>query len=96
MKLFWVYMIASSPGGVLYIGVTSDLIRRGFEHRQGIVKGFTRRYHVTRLVWFEEYGDAENAILREKRLKEWKRSMKIDLIEKWNPLWHDLYPDLVK
>lgn len=96
MKRFWVYIMASCPNGVLYIGITSDLIRRVFEHKEGLIKGFTQRYHIKKLVYFEAYDDAENAILREKRLKEWKRSMKIDLIEKQNPLWNDLYADIVK
>ena len=79
----------------MYIGVTSDLIKRAWQHREGIIEGFTRRYHVKKPVWFEEHAAVEAAIIREKRLKEWKRAMKVDLIEKQNPLWEDLYFSLV-
>jgi len=94
-KRFWIYILASKPYGVLYIGVTSDLIKRIYQHRTEAADGFTKEYHVKKLVYFEEYADAENAITREKRLKKWYRSMKIDLIEKNNPHWQDLYPTLV-
>ena len=95
MKTFWVYIMADKPYGVLYIGVTSDLIKRVYQHKEAMVDGFTKQYHVKRLVYFEEYMDAESAIVREKRLKKWYRSMKIDLIEQKNPHWIDLYPTLV-
>lgn len=95
-KRFWVYILASKPGGVLYIGVTSNLLQRIWQHREGVVKGFTQKYHVKRLVYFEEHTTAELAILREKRLKEWKRAMKVDLIERHNPTWDDLYPSIIQ
>jgi putative endonuclease len=94
MKQFWVYIMASKPYGVLYIGVTSDLIKRIYQHKHSEAEGFTKEYHVKRLVYFEEHADAESAIIREKRLKKWYRSMKIDLIEQKNPHWDDLYPSL--
>lgn len=90
-KCFWVYILASAPSGVLYIGVTSDLIGRIYQHREELADGFTKKYHVKKLVYFEACPDAESAIIREKRLKKWNRSMKIDLIEKYNPRWSDLY-----
>jgi putative endonuclease len=76
-KIYWVYIPASTIGGTLYIGVTNDLVRRVYDHRTGKVPGFTTRYHVHRLVYFEQFGDVENAIRREKRLKKWNRSWKI-------------------
>ncbi len=91
MKRFWVYIVASRKNGTLYVGVTSDLARRGFEHREGTIEGFTRRHRVKRLVWYEEHPSAEAAIRREKALKEWNRQWKIDLIEGMNPQWNDLY-----
>ena len=94
MKNFYVYMLASKKGGTLYIGVTSNLQKRLWEHREGLNEGFTKKYSVNRLVYCEPFEDAENAILREKRLKTWKRQWKIDLIEKDNPNWNDLYKDL--
>jgi putative endonuclease len=91
-RSFYVYILASSIGGTLYIGVTNDLIRRVGEHRLKSVKGFTKKYEVNRLVYFEQFDDAENAIRREKRLKSWNRAWKIRLIEELNPNWDDLYP----
>ncbi|MCR6656469.1 MAG: GIY-YIG nuclease family protein [Opitutus sp.] len=93
-KQFWVYILASRIGGTLYIGVTSRLMERVWEHREGVVEGFTRRYGVHRLVWYEEHATAEYAIRREKQLKEWHRAWKIRLIEETNPNWDDLYPGL--
>lgn len=91
MKRFWVYIVASRNNGTLYVGVTSDLARRAYEHREGAIDGFTRRHSVKRLVWYEEHSTAEAAIRREKAIKEWNRQWKIDLIEAANPQWHDLY-----
>ena len=91
---YWVYILASRIGGTLYIGVTNDLIRRIFEHRSKAVEGFTAKYDLSRLVYFEQYDDVENAIRREKRLKKWNRTWKIQLIEKTNPNWVDLYPSI--
>ena len=95
-RTFHVYMMTNRPGGTLYIGVTSDLAARIFQHRSGVVPGFTRRYNLHRLVWFEEHGDAATAIQREKRLKKWRRAWKIDLIATMNPEWRDLYPDICR
>jgi putative endonuclease len=85
-----VYMLASKRNGTLYIGVTSDLIRRIHDHRSGAVSGFTRDYAVYRLMWFEQHGTMDEAILREKRLKKWNRAWKITMIEELNPHWDDL------
>jgi putative endonuclease len=91
-KRFWVYILASRIGGTLYIGVTSNLVGRVYLHRTNAVPSFTQKYGVHRLVYFEEFSDAENAIRREKRLKKWPRAWKIRLIEEKNPNWDDLYP----
>ena len=90
-----VYILASRRNGTLYIGVTSALIKRVWEHKNAAVEGFTKRYGVHMLVWFELHENMLNAIAREKALKEWKRKWKLDLIEATNPDWHDLYFDLV-
>lgn len=89
----FVYIMASKKNGTLYIGVTSDLERRVFEHREGLTKGFSSRYECTRLVWYEEHLSISTAIQREKSLKRWYRSWKIDLINQLNPEWRDLYLD---
>jgi putative endonuclease len=91
-KIFWVYILANKIGGTLYIGVTSDLVRRVFEHRSEVVRGFTKRYRVHRLVYFEQFSDVQTAIRREKRLKKWNRAWKVRLIEEANPNWDDLFP----
>jgi putative endonuclease len=91
-RVYWVYILASAIGGTLYIGVTNDLVRRVYEHKTNAVPGFTGRYRIHRLVYFEQFGDIENAIRREKRLKKWNRSWKIRLIEERNPNWDDLFP----
>ncbi len=93
-KAFFVYILASREGGTLYIGVTSDLAGRVHTHREDLVAGFTRRYGVHMLVWYEPHGSAETAITREKQLKKWNRAWKIRLIEERNPHWDDLYPEL--
>jgi putative endonuclease len=95
-RSFYVYILASRIGGTLYIGVTNDLIRRVGEHRLKLVDGFTKKYAVARLVYFEQFDDIENAIKREKRLKKWNRAWKIRLIEKQNPNWDDLYPGIAE
>jgi len=87
-------MLASKRNGTLYVGVTSDLIKRVWEHKQDFVEGFTKKYGVHTLVWFEMHADMMSAIAREKALKEWKRAWKLALIEKGNPLWRDLYDEL--
>jgi putative endonuclease len=93
-KRFFVYMLASRPRGTLYIGVTSNLPKRVWEHREKLVRGFTRRYGVDRLVWYEPHDSAEGAITREKQMKEWQRDWKINLIEHDNPHWEDLFEGL--
>ena len=92
---YFVYFLASKPHGTLYVGVTNDLARRVAEHREGLVPGFTKKHSVHILVWFEEYGDINDAIAQEKRLKRWRRDWKRSLIERDNPHWVDLYPRLV-
>ncbi len=92
---YFVYMLASGHYGTLYIGVTNDLFRRVAEHREALVPGFTRRYGVKFLVWYEEHAEIQEAIAREKVLKRWKRDWKITLLEADNPYWSDLYPALV-
>jgi putative endonuclease len=91
---FFVYILASQPQGTLYVGVTSDLVQRVWQHKIKAVPGFTSKYGVDRLVWFEAHQDWETAIRREKQIKEWKRARKIQLIEAENPQWIDLYYDL--
>ena len=93
-KTFYVYMLASARYGTLYLGVTSNLIKRTWEHRDGVVDGFTKKYGVKKLVWFEIHTEAISAITREKQLKKWNRAWKIELIQQENPLWHDLYEDI--
>jgi putative endonuclease len=92
---FYVYILASDRNGTLYVGVTNNLIRRVAEHKRAKVPGFTKRYGVNRLVYFETCDNPEGAILREKHIKNWYRRWKIELIEKHNPDWHDLAPGLV-
>ncbi|MBX3648438.1 MAG: GIY-YIG nuclease family protein [Rhodocyclaceae bacterium] len=90
-----VYILASKRNGTLYIGVTSDLVKRVWEHQNDLVEGFTKKYAVHRLVYYEMLENMESAIQREKQLKKWNRDWKIDLIEKDNPEWHDLYDSLI-
>ena len=93
-KMYYVYILANRKHGTLYVGVTNDLIRRLYEHKTEVVRGFASRYRVHLLVWFEVYDDITNAITREKELKKWRREWKINLIENSNPEWADLYPSL--
>jgi putative endonuclease len=95
MKRGFVYMMASKPYGTLYIGVTSNLSERVWHHREGLVPGFTKKYGVKTLVWFEEHETITAAIQRESNMKRWKRDWKIDLVNKTNPDWTDLAPSLV-
>lgn len=95
-RSYWVYILASRIGGTLYIGVTNDLIRRVYEHREKLAEGFTKKYQVARLVYFEQHTDIEAAIRREKRLKKWNRAWKIKLIEGNNPNWDDLFPTIAR
>jgi putative endonuclease len=92
--MLFVYLLASQPYGTLYVGSTSDLVRRVWEHKVKAVPGFTAKYGVDRLLWFESHDALETAMEREKRVKKWKREWKIQLIEQDNPRWLDLYPDL--
>jgi putative endonuclease len=91
---YYVYLLASKKHGTLYLGVTNDIVRRTYEHRTKAVDGFTKRYGVDKLVWFELYDDMTNAIAREKELKKWRREWKVRLIEAENPDWTDLYPNI--
>ena len=90
-----VYVLASDKNGTLYLGVTSDLIKRVWEHKNNVVPGFTNRYGVHDLVWYELHDSMESAIAREKAIKEWKRQWKLELIESMNPEWKDLYSELL-
>ena len=95
-KAYYVYILASARYGTLYIGVTSDIVKRVWEHRERFVDGFTKKYNVKRLVWFEVHEDVTAAITREKQIKKWYRSWKIKLIHAENPYWRGLYEDLIK
>ena len=88
------YLLASHRNGTLYVGVTSNLIQRIDQHREGLIPGFTKDYGVARLVWFEQHGTMELAIMREKRIKKWNRAWKIELIDEANPDWRDLAVEL--
>ena len=95
MKTPCVYILASKPFGTLVIGVTSNLVQRVWQHKNGLVEGFTKRYDVRRLVWYEPHDTVESAIGREKAVKKWNRAWKIRLIEERNPAWMDLYSEIV-
>lgn len=92
---YFIYIMASKKNGTLYIGVTNDLVRRVFEHKEDVIEGFTKKYKVHRLVYYEHTNDIQSAIEREKMIKRWKRQWKINLIRQKNPDWDDLYPELV-
>jgi putative endonuclease len=95
LKQGYVYIMASCRNGTLYIGVTSDLTKRVWEHREGVIDGFTKQYGCKLLVWFEAYDDLQEARQREARLKKWNRIWKLTLIEEQNPEWCDLYETLI-
>lgn len=95
MKSYYVYIMASKRNGTLYIGVTNDLIRRVREHKDKLIEGFTKRYNISMLVHYESATEIKSAIVREKTLKSWNRKWKLDLIEKDNPEWKDLYCDII-
>lgn len=95
MKQPCVYMLASQRNGTLYVGVTSNLVQRVWQHKEGLAEGFTKKYGVKLLVWYELHETMESAIVREKAIKEWQRAWKIKLIEQANPEWDDLYAGLV-
>ncbi len=90
-----VYLVTNRPHGTLYVGVTSNLPARAWQHATGVADGFTKRYNCKRLVWFETHEQMDTAIAREKAIKRWKRVWKIELVEAANPDWRDLYPDIV-
>ena len=94
-KICHVYILASQRNGTLYIGVTSDLVKRVYQHKSKSIEGFTSKYNVTMLVHFEEFNDISLAIQREKRVKEWPRKWKLNLIERENPDWKDLYEQII-
>lgn len=93
---FHVYIMTNRKDGTLYIGVTNNLARRAYEHRQKLAPGFTQKYNLGRLVYHEEYSSIQDAFNREKNMKEWNRAWKVELIENVNPTWRDLYEDLAK
>ena len=95
-KHFCVYITASRPHGVLYVGMTSDLPQRAWQHRNRVIEGFTKTYWVDRLVYFEHHGDAQSAQRRERAMKRWRRAWKIELIESSNPTWADLFEQVVR
>ncbi len=92
---YFVYILASKPRGTLYVGVTNNLTRRVFEHKNKLIEGFTERYDVNLLVWYESSESIESAIVYEKKLKRWRREWKIEMIEKQNPGWVDLYQEII-
>lgn len=93
--MYFVYILASKRNGTLYAGVTNDLVKRVYEHKNDLVEGFTKQYGVHNLVYFEKHNEVEQAILREKQVKRWKRKWKLELIEKQNPNWRDLYEEIL-
>lgn len=95
MNSYYVYIVASEKNGTLYVGVTNDLVRRVWEHKNKGIDGFTKKYEVHRLVYFEETSNIESALAREKQLKNWQRKWKLQLIEKDNPNWEDLYQKII-
>jgi len=95
MKQYYVYILTSRKNGTLYIGVTSDLLKRIYEHKQNLIDGFTKKYHVHYLVYYEVHNDIREAIIREKQIKKWNRKWKLRLIEEMNPNWRDLYNEII-
>jgi len=93
-KNYYVYLLASSRYGTLYTSVTSDLIKRAWQHREALGEGFAKRYDVKQLVWYEVHGDVQAALTRKKQIKKWNRAWKIELIQEKNPQWRDLYEDI--
>jgi putative endonuclease len=96
MKSYWIYILASRPRGTLYVGMTSDLVGRIYQHREGLVEGFSREHGVKMLVYYEQHATALAAIQREKNIKHWARAWKIDLVRSLNPEWRDLWDDIVR
>jgi len=96
MRNYWIYILASRPRGTIYVGMTGDLVRRVYQHREGLMDGFTKEYSVKMLVYYEQHATAIAAIQREKNVKRWPRKWKIDLICSMNPGWLDLWDDIVR
>lgn len=94
MKYSYVYIMASKRNGTLYTGVTSDLVKRVWEHKNGVIEGFTKKYGIKMLVWYEVHEDIAAAIVREKQIKAWQRAWKLEMIENVNPQWRDLYDEI--
>ena len=94
-RSFFVYVMSNKYRTVFYTGITNNLVRRVFEHRNKLIEGFTKKYNASELIYYEQFGDPENAIVREKQIKDYRRSKKIDLVQKQNPEMKDLYPVLV-
>jgi putative endonuclease len=94
MKQYYVYILASTKNGTLYVGVTSDLPKRIYEHKQNLIDGFTKKYNVHILVYYEVHNDIQEAITREKQIKKWNRKWKLRLVEEKNPEWRDLYHEI--
>ena len=95
LKTYWIYIMSNGHRGVLYVGMTSDIAGRATEHREATIKGFTQKYRVDRLVYFEAHIDAELAVKRERLMKRWRRDWKVQLVEKTNPTWRDLYDEVL-
>jgi putative endonuclease len=93
---YFVYILATGRNGTFYVGVTNDLLRRIWEHKNGAAEGFTKKYGIHRLVYYEPHTSIEAAIMREKSIKRWSRAMKMEAIERINPEWEDLYPDIAQ
>ena len=92
---FYVYVLANKKNGTLYVGMTDDLVKRIWQHRNGLIDGFTKRYGLKTLVWFEAHESRESAFTRERQIKKWNRIWKLELIERMNPTWRDLYEDIL-
>ena len=92
----YVYLMASQPNGTIYLGVTSNLIQRAYQHRSGLIEGFSKKYGCTRLVWYEQHDDIQDARIQEYRMKGWKRAWKLRIIEERNPQWRDLFDELMR
>ena len=93
---YWVYIMASKPFGTLYVGMTSELVARAYQHRESLVEGFTKQNNVKMIVYYEEHATALAAIQREKNIKHWPRAWKVDLVRKMNPEWRDLFDDIAR
>jgi putative endonuclease len=96
VRQYYLYILASRPGGAIYVGVTNDLVRRVYEHRMGFVEGHTKQYRIHRLVYFEVHATARDAIQREKNIKHWPRAWKTRLIAQTNPTWRELYDEIAR